>query len=90
MCRYITKESIGRLINTCGCSFKNLQYDWKSRPTMTRREKIVKKSLKTTSCYRKNQIVSWYDDKKHAINLKLFIEKKKKEIIFSYKTHLEF
>ena len=54
---------------------------------MTRREKIVKKPLKTTSCYRKNQIVSWYDNKEHAIDLKLFIERKKKKINFSYKTH---
>ena len=85
MHRYITKESIGRLINTCGCSFKNLQYNWKLRSTMTKIEKIVKKTLKTTSCYCKNQIMSWFDNKKHATNLKIFIEKKKKKLTFHIK-----
>ena len=47
---------------------------------MTRREKIVKKPLKTTSCYHKNQIMSWYDNKEYVIDLKLFIEKKGKKI----------
>ena len=50
-------------------------YDWKLRSTMTRMEKIVMKPLKTKSCYCKNQIMSLYDDKEHAIDLKLFIEK---------------
>ena len=59
-------------------------YDWKLRSTMTRMEKIVNKPLKTKSCYHKNQIMSQYDNKEHAIDLKLFIEKKKKN--FSYKT----
>ena len=86
MCRYITKESIGKLINTCGCSFKNLRYDSKLRLTVMKREKIVKKPLKTTSCYRKNQIMSWYDNKEHAIDLKLFSEKKGGKSNFSYKT----
>ena len=60
-------------------------YDWKLRSTMTRMGKIVNKPLKTKSCYHKNQIMSQYDNKEHAIDLKLFIEKKKKKN-FSYKT----